>query len=462
MSFLSFLTVLLFAVTTHGTAPLAVPAKHTTLDKTWRLYPARTVETLGPLPAAPPTDAYGGRADRWGAVTGFFHVQKIGDRWWLIDPDGRPFLHVGVNSVSPGAAPDRAAWAAQATALLRDNGFNGVGAWSATPTLRGVAAPPAYTLVGHSGTPGGGAGGFLAAFGAQRRITRQGAGHADYPKGCIPVFHPDFAAFCDDYAKPLAALKYDPYLLGYFSDNELPMPSLENYLALNPKDAQMGSSYEAARTWLDARKGRRARRADITDADRTAWTEYVFDRYFALTTQATRKYDPHHLCLGSRLVGRTAGSPAALRAAGRYLDVVAINFYGVWSPRPAAVARWTEWSGRPVLISEFYAKGMDSGLANTSGAGWVVPTQRDRGLFYQTFTLGLLEAKNVVGWHWFKFRDNDPEDRGADASNRDANKGIVTTNFVPYAPLLEQMRALNENVYAVTDLFDGAVTVGKP
>ncbi len=30
---------------------------------------------------------------------------------------------------------------------------------------------------------------------------------------------------------------------------------------------------------------------------------------------------------------------------------------------------------------------MDAGLANKGGAGWIVKTQRDRGLFYQNFTL---------------------------------------------------------------------------
>lgn len=453
--------MLLAVLASHAT-PLTVRVKQQPSDWRWSLRPTRTVETLGPLPAEPMTDKYGGRQDRWGTVTGFFHVQKIGERWWLIDPDGHPFLHVGVNSVSFIGAFDPAAQAADATDLLHQNGFNGVGAWSATPLLRTAARPLVYTVMGHSGTPGGGAGGFMAAFGAQRRITHQGAGHAGYPKNCIPVFHPAFAAFCDDYAKPLAALKYDPYLLGYFSDNELPLPMLENYLALNPKDPQMGSSYRAARAWLEARHGKYASEADITEDDDSAWTEYVFGRYFALTTRAIRKYDPHHLCLGSRLVGHAVSVPAVFRAAGKYLDVIAVNDYGVWSPRPASVARWTQWSGRPVLVSEFYAKGMDSGLANTSGAGWTVPTQRDRGLFYQTFTLGLLEAKNCVGWHWFKYRDNDPEDKGADASNRDANKGLVTTAFVPYAPLLTQMRALNENIYAVTDFFDSVVSPSKP
>ena len=107
-----------------------------------------------------------------------------------------------------------------------------------------------------------------------------------------------------------------------------------------------------------------------------------------------------------------------------------------------------------MIVSEFYAKGADSGFPNTGGAGWLVPTQRDRGLFYQTFALGLLQTKDCVGWHWFKYQDNDPTDTSTDASNRDSNKGLVDNKFAPYAPLAEQMRLLNTHVYAVTDYFD--------
>ena len=106
------------------------------------------------------------------------------------------------------------------------------------------------------------------------------------------------------------------------------------------------------------------------------------------------------------------------------------------------------------MITEFYAKGQDSGLPNNTGAGWLVPTQRDRGRFYQHFTLGLLESKSCVGWHWFKYRDNSPEDLSTDPSNRDSNKGIVDYQYKPYLPLLEDMRELNSEVYALIDYFD--------
>jgi hypothetical protein len=40
---------------------------------------------------------------------------------------------------------------------------------------------------------------------------------------------------------------------------------------------------------------------------------------------------------------------------------------------------------------------MDAGFANTTGAGWVVKTQADRGKFDQNLPLGLLESGGCVG-----------------------------------------------------------------
>ena len=122
--------------------------------------------------------------------------------------------------------------------------------------------------------------------------------------------------------------------------------------------------------------------------------------------------------------------------------------------RETEVKRWNEWTGKPVLITEWYAKGNDSGLPNTQGAGFTVETQNHRGAFYQNFTLALLETKGCVGWHWFKYIDNDPSDKTADLSNQDANKGIVSSDYKPYTELLSAMKQLNEVVYPLAIFFD--------
>jgi len=50
--------------------------------------------------------------------------------------------------------------------------------------------------------------------------------------------------------------------------------------------------------------------------------------------------------------------------------------------------------------------------------------------------------------------DNDPKNSAADPSNRGSNKGIVTLSEQPYQSLVDQMRSLNQHVYAVVDKLD--------
>ncbi len=59
-----------------------------------------------------------------------------------------------------------------------------------------------------------------------------------------------------------------------------------------------------------------------------------------------------------------------------------------------------------------------------------------------------------MGWHWFKYIDNDPTDTTADPSNNDSNKGIVTTLYHQYNDLLVMMNALNRRVFRLIEYFD--------
>ncbi len=424
--------------------------------KSWTNYPTRTLAAL-PAEVTNRVDSgfsqYGGLLARKEKATGFFYPKQIGDRWWLVDPEGYLFLHKAVVAVSPvGGAGAKAAfnnkfgsdanWVASTTSLLWSNGFNGLGAWSDVTRMRAAAHPLVYTRIWN----------FMSSYGAKRGGTYQKSGHIGYPKDCIFVFDPEFEVFCDNYAKQLAKSKDDPWLLGHFSDNEMPFKrdALLNYLQLPEKD----TGYQAARTWLQARHGAQATIKDITEQDRKDFLAHVTDRYYRIVSAAIKKYDPNHCFLGSRFHGGELNYPEVFRAAGAYVDVMAVNYYRTWTPSPEKLTMWSKESGRPILITEWYVKGADAGLANTSGAGWIVKSQEDRGRFYQHFTLGLLESKVCVGWHWFKYSDNDPAEPGTDPSNRDANKGIVTARYETYPALLEAMKSLNGRVYSLTDYFD--------
>ncbi len=429
-----------------GLIPVKVKRKPT--DE-WKIMPARDIQHVSgfqPGVKKVRVSQYGGRLDRRVDAAGFFRAVENKGRWWLADPEGFLYLKAGVATVGPGSsAVNRAAlkeqfgtpgrWAEATVKLLRENGFNGAGAWSSVDLLRATPDRLVYTQIWN----------FMSAFGKQKKLTFQQSGHTGYAGDCIPVFHPEFESFCDEYARQLSATKEDPWLLGHFSDNEMPAPAdlLDRALKLDAANPALAPTAEYANKWLAGQKP--------TPQLNDAFREHVFDRYFEITTKAIRKHDPNHLCLGSRLNAGAVTSPGILRAAGKHLDVVAMNIYRVWSPGPDL---FELWRGKPMMVTEFYAKGEDSGYKNTTGAGWLVPTQRDRALFYQNFLLGMMESKVCVGWDWFKYMDNDPEDLSTDPSNRDSNKGIVTIRYKPYAGLVDGMREFNREIYPLADHFD--------
>ena len=420
-------------------------------DRALEEKPTRTLASLPEIKTDPTPSKFGGAPrEKKASATGFFRVEKIADRWWLIDPEGHPYIHRAVTSVRPprtrGAQEafdkkftNTGTWAKQTAAQLHHHGFNGTGAFTDERTLRPADHRLAYTKNWN----------FMSTYGKQRGGTRRDAGHTGYP-GEVPfIFDPEFPAHCMQRAERLAETRDDPWLLGHFTDNELPWSRkmLERYLTLPEKDP----GHIAAKKWLKERSVK-----NITNKDREAFLAHAADTYLRAVTAAIRKHDPNHLILGPRLHGRSLQIPALFETAGQHLDAIAINYYHAWTPDPDRMAMWEKSSGKPFIITEFYAKAADSGLANTTGAGWFVQTQADRAAFYQNFTLGLLQSRHCIGWHWFRYADNDPTDKRADPSNLDANKGIVTNRYQPYKVLLDSMREINTRTHGIIRHFDKA------
>ena len=169
--------------------------------------------------------------------------------------------------------------------------------------------------------------------------------------------------------------------------------------------------------------------------------------------EAIKQSDPNHLYLGSRLHASAKNNPYILAAAEKYVDIISINYYGNWAVTEAHRQQWLQLK-RPFIITEFYTKGEDSKMGNMTGAGWLVKTQEDRGIHYQNFCINLLQMSNCVGWHWFRYQDNDPNDASADPSNNDANKGIVNVYYEVYNSLIKRMQQLNINAYQLIKYFN--------
>lgn len=430
----------------------------------WRNYRIVPLESLPPLldkkTKPPELSPYGGRKDLKFPATGFFRVEKTPVRSWLVDPDGCAFLSVGVNSFRPVRPdiPERELkpfykspeeWVEKETGLLQGYGFNTAGAWSDDDRLRKAGQRIPYCTLRWPGRYNTGP---LTEFSVRNKIGTRVVGYHLFEEGIWPVFSPAFVKYVEEeHAQGLASVKDDPWLIGWFLDNELTLPNLPGCLAYQGNDQHLLPTREVAKKWLAERHPDTPDK--ILPADEEAWPGYVFDQYLSVVVPVLRKHDPNHLVLGPRLFSASLRSRPVFEAVGRHCDAVSVHIYGSFDAPAAQMADWAKWSGRPVLVTEFYAKGMDTPYTNKLNAGFAVPTQSDRGRYYENFALGCLRQRDCLGWHWHCYMDNDPLKREFKGEVNHENKGLVNTKFQPYEPCVSLMSRLNHLIYNASDLF---------
>jgi len=423
---------------------------------------------------------------------GFFRSKKFNGRWWLLAPDGTRFISKGVTTVqfaqdniqgmnmSPYGDANRAkygapqAWRKAAAQRLIGWGFNTLGAWSdeelskITVDGKRLAYAPTIDLGGSF-------------------VALKTKGGQAWLQGVFPdVFDPDFEQHARQVAEcRCAARKNDPWLLGWFTDNELrwgpdwrgkdelltlflnlpsATPGRQAAIALLRKrhaelsqfnriwKTNFASWDEVAaapqikppftRAEVYAQNQEMERKANEADPHRTefvadcdAFLAQLADHYFRTTTGAVKAADPNHMIFGCRF----AYVPAApvVAAAAKYLDVVSFNCYAT-DPRKVITAYSV--FDKPLVIGEFSFRGEDSGLPNTRGAGPRVKTQAARATAFEHYVTWALSKPNLVGYHWFEHAD-EPKEGRFDGEN--SNYGVVNIQDEPYKELTSRMAAVN-------------------
>lgn len=472
----------------------------------------RAAVKQAPPPApADGTDRYGGRLDVSLCRTGWFHTQKAAGRWWLATPDGHGFFSLGVNAVAAdqgrsyvqGRAymfrrlpSDRGAWAAfwgssderradrGASAGLADNhgrwldfyaanlyridGGDWLAAWRKR-TLARLGAWGFNTLGDWSDT----------ALGAMHRLayTRSIDITGDYGNvssgydywGRMPdPFDPRFAQAVDAaVAKAARGVRDDPWLLGYFADNELAWagigpqgrwglamgtlrgearsPAKQAFIAVLKK--KYGTPQKLAAAWGIALDGWPALDATgfaapppdaahpaVAD-DYGAWLRRYADTYFRIVAQAIHRADPHHLFLGGRFAVNT---PEAVAACARYCDVVSFNVYADL-PQHGFDAAALRRLDKPVLITEFHFGSDDRGPFGKGVAS--VWNEAQRGQAYARYVQAAAADPSIVGAHWFEYADEPVTGRLLDGEN--SHIGLVGITDVPFHGFVEAVRKAN-------------------
>ncbi|HEX2951701.1 MAG TPA: beta-galactosidase [Armatimonadota bacterium] len=424
---------------------------------------------------------------RIGKKTGFFHVEQINNHWWMIDPNGQPFYAVSTDHANYyghmceklGYAPyhknvlslypTEADWVKSTADRLHAWGFNALGTGCDT-TLHPYGFPYAFFI------------GFGTNFANFSAIT---------PKttwtGFPNVFHPRFAAWCDALAQRLCAqFRNDPWLTGYYLDNELQwfgshgtqagmVDDTFTKPADNPaKQALITFLRERHKTianfnhawgttfasFDDVAKSTQAI-TPTTDAgkkDQYDFVRLIAERYFSMTTAAIRKVDPNHMIMGCRFAGT---APDIWDIVGKYVDVVSVNFYGnldlahgkfLYSDvnrsfgdmhsMPEDMTIYNAKSHRPIYITEWCFLGLDSGLPCSYGAGQRVATQTDRARSFEIYQKKLFALPFMVGSNFFMWVD-EPALAISSIFPEDGNYGLVDINDRPWPQLTAAASRIN-------------------
>lgn len=428
-------------------------------------YETTTVNDIpgfSPVASEPPLDEYGG----WTGIftfpaTGWFYCAKHNGRWWMVDPLGNPFISKGLcgfrldlgsdvakNAFKTKYNSDYDLWANGEWAMLSSYGFNSFGSFSNYARIKQHLRVPYTVLIS-----------IATSWKNQVKSNYPGVAESDWgsegPYDIPMVFEPGWAEYADARVQSLvAAYSDDPYCMGFMSDNELPLQNadLKNCITkFSPGDA----FYDAATAWLAANSVTYEEAVASVDWQRK-FAAYIYETYLSAVATAVKKYAPNHMYQGTKMTGNNNGlvNPYVFQVSGEYCDAISVDYYHVWTPSSSRIGMWEGESGKPIILAEWYVKGDDTELANTSGVGWTVPTQTDRGRYYQNYVIGALKTGKVVGWHWFRYMDNDPDaDNSGNLSNVDANKGVVTRTIEPYTAFLSEMKKVNNNVYPLCEFF---------
>jgi hypothetical protein len=450
-----------------------------------------------PARAAAPPFAVAASDDVIGEAKGFYYVKEIDGVWWVVDPRGRRFYAVGTDHCRMGGhwceklgyAPygrnmqakfdSPAAWAESATDRLKVWNFNLLGA-------------------------GGGEEAFYRGL-AHTRFVAFGSSFSDVsdicPKttwtGFPNVFHPKWEQYCDKMARTACeSHRDDPWLFGYFLDNELEwygktgrvwglfaeaMKKRRDHSAkvalvdfLRDRYRTIERFNEVWRTKLgsfDELLDLDALDASPPEAQKAAidFVRLVADRYFAVTTAAIRKHDPNHMVIGCRFAG---DAPAGIwDIAGKYCDIVTFNYYGrvdlETGEAPGLAERFTDYfrqAKRPMMITEWSFPALDSGLPCKHGAGERFDTQAQRAQAYEIFQRMVFSLPFMVGSDYFMWVD-EPAQGISSTFPEDSNYGLVNEKDEPWPELTQTATRVNALCYdlhaqGMADMAVGEVRVG--
>lgn len=462
-------------------------------------------QDLAANPSIPGTDAYGG----WSAgtnltSTGRFRTLRQGNNWWLVDPDGWPYLSFGMNAtgegdptivtgreymftwlpdqndplaryygriweVNPSAPQDGvtykfrdanldrkfgANWLQanndRAVARLKSWGFNTLGNWS-LDGLRSRRQVP-YTV-----------GAELDDLHTQYVVDPKRVAMSD---PFDPAFRTSVQVALENQA---AEYRGDPWCVGWFIDNE------PNFVGGNEENGRYGVAYAVLRASVFNSPAKIVFLSDLQDKYQDiANLNFAWGTNFAnwgvmafplnLTDAdgpAARKVDFQNFCLKYAreyfkvmdeelhriddkalfLGSRFFRHTVEVRqAAAEYCDVLSFNVYA-----QELNTNWINYGtlNKPFMISEFHFGALDRGMFHPGLEA--VLSQAERANSFRRYVRSVIDHPLFIGCHWMQYMDQPLTGRVINGENY--NIGFVTGTDQPYPELVGAAREVFNEAY---------------
>ncbi|MDR1284530.1 MAG: beta-agarase [Opitutaceae bacterium] len=418
-------------------------------------------------------------------ATGNFRTGKYNGKWWLVDPEGCLFFSQGIDVLIAHTDPTRAtghekwfdfpvktadlpftdrnlrkkygqdnyapAFYETLTRRLEAWGINTIGDWGKADLILTGKTP--YTLQ-------------LADY--NRNLPRIAGSKLKF----YDVFDPAWTRamkmlIADNAARRPEVMKSltDPMCIGYFIDNELNFGNRGGRQTFTDDVLRSPAKQAAKREFADDLRVKyitieRLNASWETDypdwaallnrtvvpkpsagyrADADAFFKKTVNEYFRHCRLAVKGSAPHRLYLGTRFVSTDATRRVLFEASEKHCDVLTLNVYA----HSTANLRTEGFPDMPVLIGEFHFGILDRGLFSASLAPAGI-TQQERALAYTRFLQGALAHPNIIGAHWFQFRDQPLTGRW---DGEGYAIGFVDIADTPYPEITHAARDIGENMY---------------
>ena len=396
----------------------------------------------------------------------FFRVERQGDTWWLVTPDGRAGYSLGTEGPSLQMMPAGLQEAREYALWLKRTGFNSLGGWSnpwrwgrVNDSLAAEGKIPFPLFNALSSNALGDSFDWLV----NARGETTGKGH-EFPDPFDPGFERAYRETVRDISE---RVKGRSWFIGWFADNERSHKELhrhvysehcsrafrdwlrERYREIDTLNTAWNSEFSSFQDVVEKRPDP-VRRRGVMYEDFQLFKREIVKRYIEITLKVIREQDPDHLIFSNRFMAGGLGDWLDMADLYASYDGIAINIYpdnqeaGLGAAEQTLLEMVHAESGKPVIVSEWSIPALDSGLYDDSQKlDWsmdtVVETQVQRARQAMHVGIDLYNLPFVIGAHWYTWKDFNTD-------SRRANRGLFRANGEPWRELIDSFSGTNRMI----------------